>query len=112
MSAGLLHLPLSGLLFPLRRCGSGGPGPLFFYKLAEEKREGAKGLLKMQKQWGGHAHLQDVQKPSQDEWCKTQDTMEATLLVQKNPNLAILDLHGLGSARAEPTSVTSWRATS
>ena len=28
--------------------------------------------------------------------------MEATLLVQKNPNLAILDLHGLGSAHADP----------
>ena len=44
-----------------------GLGHFFFYKLAEEKREGAKGLLKMQKQWGGHALLQDVQKPSQDE---------------------------------------------
>ena len=28
-SAGLLHLPLSGLLFRPRRCGSGGRGPLF-----------------------------------------------------------------------------------
>ena len=27
--AGLLHLPLSGLLFRPRRCGSGGRGPLF-----------------------------------------------------------------------------------
>ena len=42
-----------------------------------------------------------MQKPSQDEWCKTWDTLEATLLIQKNPNLAILDLHGLGSARAD-----------
>ena len=43
-----------------------------------------------------------MQKPSQYEWCKTRDTVEATLLVQKNPSLAILDLHGLGSARADP----------
>ena len=43
-----------------------------------------------------------MQKPSQYEWCKTRDTVEATLLVQKNLSLAILDLHGLGSARADP----------
>ncbi|MXQ86635.1 hypothetical protein E5288_WYG013150 [Bos mutus] len=41
-------------------------------------------------------------KPSQDEWGKTQDAMEAALLVEKNLSQALLDLHGLASARGDP----------
>ncbi|EPY89138.1 ferritin light chain [Camelus ferus] len=74
----------------------------FFRELAEEKREGAERLLKMQNQRGGRALFQDVQKPSQDEWGKTQDAMEAAIALEKNLNQALLDLHALGSARADP----------
>ncbi|TKC42967.1 hypothetical protein EI555_006781 [Monodon monoceros] len=74
----------------------------FFRELTEEKCEGAKSLLKMQKQHSGHALFQDVQKPSQNEWGKTQDTMEAAILMEKNLNQALLDLHALGSACAGP----------
>ena len=73
----------------------------FFRQLAK-KREGVERLLKLQNQRGGRALFRDVQKPSQDEWGKTQDTMEAALLVEKNLNQAILDLHDLGSAPADP----------
>ncbi|XP_070263627.1 ferritin light chain-like [Myotis yumanensis] len=45
---------------------------------------------------------QDVQKPSQDEWGKAQDTMEAALALEKNLNQALLDLHALASTRADP----------
>ncbi|CAO2606744.1 Ferritin light chain 1 [Lemmus lemmus] len=51
---------------------------------------------------GGHALFQDVQKPSQDEWGKTQEAMEAALALEKNLNQALLDLHSLGSARTDP----------
>uniref|UniRef100_A0A8C0KZX2 Ferritin n=1 Tax=Canis lupus dingo TaxID=286419 RepID=A0A8C0KZX2_CANLU len=74
----------------------------FFRELAEEKREGAERFLKMQNQRGGRALFQDVQKPSQDEWGKTLDAMEAALLLEKSLNQALLDLHALGSARADP----------
>ncbi|XDA84494.1 hypothetical protein R6Z07F_014303 [Ovis aries] len=74
----------------------------FFRELAKEKREGAERLLKLQNQHGGRALFLDVQKPSQDEWGKTQDAMEAALLVEKNLNQALLDLHGLASARGDP----------
>ncbi|XP_042527683.1 ferritin light chain-like [Dipodomys spectabilis] len=70
----------------------------FFRELAEEKREGAQLLLKMQNQRCGPALFQDVQKPSQDEWGKTVEAMEAALALKKNLNQAILDLHALGSA--------------
>lgn len=39
-----------------------------FRELDEEKHQGAKCLLKMQNQYCCHTVLQDVQKPSQNEW--------------------------------------------
>ena len=74
----------------------------FFRELVKEKREGVERLLKLQNQRGGGALFLDVQKPSQDKWGKTQDAMEAALLVEKNLNQALLDLHGLASARGDP----------
>ena len=84
----------------------------FFRELAKEKREGEERLLKLQNQCGGRTLLLDMQKPSQDEWGKTQDAMEAALPVEKNLNQALLYLHGLLLPAETPTSVTSWRATS
>ena len=74
----------------------------FFRELAQEKRQGAERLLKLQNQRGSRALFLDVQKPSQDEWGKTPDAMEAALLVEKNLNQALLGLHGLASARGDP----------
>ena len=39
---------------------------------------------------------------SQDEWSKTLDTMEAALALEKNLNQALLGLHPLDSAHADP----------
>ncbi|TKC42842.1 hypothetical protein EI555_020458 [Monodon monoceros] len=69
-----------------------------FLEMAEEKHGGTQRLLKMQTQSHGSALFQDVQKPSQDEWGKTQDAREATILMEKS----LLDLHALHSARADP----------
>ena len=79
-------------------CGCGS----LFLQLAKEKREGMESLLKMQNQHAGRVLFLDMQKPSQDEWGKTQDTMEAALLVEKNLDQALLDLHDLGSAHTDP----------
>ncbi|KAB0395658.1 hypothetical protein E2I00_011178, partial [Balaenoptera physalus] len=43
----------------------------------------------------GLTHFQDLQKPSQDEWGKTQAATEATVLMEKNLTQALLDLHAL-----------------
>ncbi|TKC38887.1 hypothetical protein EI555_014333 [Monodon monoceros] len=64
--------------------------------------EGAKRLLKMQNQGSSRALFQDMQKPSPDEWGKTQDAMEATIKMEKNLNQALLNLRALGFARTEP----------
>ncbi|XP_058403393.1 ferritin light chain-like [Diceros bicornis minor] len=74
----------------------------FLRELAEEKREGAERLLKMQNQRGGRALFQDLQKPSQDEWGNTLQAMEAAMALEKNLNKALLDLHALGSAHSDP----------
>eukprot|EP00069_Balaena_mysticetus_P017527 bmy_10720T0 len=72
----------------------------FCRELAKEKCEGAQCVLKMQNQCGCLALFQDVQKPSRDEWGKTQDAMEATILME-NPSQALLGLHALGPTRAD-----------
>ncbi|KAF5915627.1 hypothetical protein HPG69_015247 [Diceros bicornis minor] len=74
----------------------------FFCKLAEEKFEGTKSLWKMQNQRGGDTLSQDLQKPSQDEWGKTLEAMEAAMVLEKNLNQALLDLHALGSTHPDP----------
>uniref|UniRef100_A0A8I5ZY31 Ferritin n=1 Tax=Rattus norvegicus TaxID=10116 RepID=A0A8I5ZY31_RAT len=72
----------------------------FFFD--RDDREGAERLLKLQNERGGRALFQDVQKPSQDEWGKTLEAMEAALALEKNLNQALLDLHALGSACTDP----------
>ena len=62
----------------------------------------AQSVLKLQNRRGGCALFLDMQKPSRNEWGKTQDAMEAALLVEKNLNQALLDLHGLASAHGDP----------
>ncbi|KAF6077523.1 hypothetical protein HJG60_005311 [Phyllostomus discolor] len=59
-------------------------------------------LQGLQNQRGGRILLQDVAKPSQDEWGKTQDAMEAALALEKTLNQALLDLHALASTRTDP----------
>ena len=61
----------------------------------------ASSVLKMQNQCCGHALFQDAWKPSQDEWSKTQDAVEAAILRDENLSQALLDPHALGSAHAD-----------
>lgn len=53
----------------------------------------------MQNQHRGDSLFQDLQKPSLDEGSKTQEAIEATMVMEKNLNWAFLDLQALGSAR-------------
>ncbi|MEJ1288272.1 hypothetical protein NN561_019303 [Cricetulus griseus] len=50
----------------------------------------------------GRTLFQNVQKPSQDEWCETQEVMEAVLALENHLNQALLYLHSLGSGRTDP----------
>lgn len=55
----------------------------------------------MQYQCGSHALFHDLQS-SQDGLSKNQDAVEATMVMEENPNQALLDLHALGPARTDP----------
>ncbi|ELK14150.1 Ferritin light chain [Pteropus alecto] len=80
--------------------------------LEGEKLEGTELLLKTQNQHGGCTLFQDLQKPSQDEWGKTQDAMEAAMVMEKNLNQALWIFMPWVLPVQIPISVTSWRATS
>nr|XP_034491103.1 ferritin light chain-like [Marmota flaviventris] len=73
----------------------------FFFRLAEEKREGAHRLLR-QNQVSDRSLCQDGQKLTQDEWHDCLEAMEAALILEKNLNEALLDLHALGLANTDP----------
>ena len=45
-----------------------------------------------------------MQKPFPKEGGKTQDTIEASMVMEKQLNLALLGLHAPGSARKDPIS--------
>ena len=83
----------------------------FSCELAKEEHKGMECVLNMQNQCSGCTLFLDMQELPRDEWGKTQDAMEAALLMEKNPNQTLSDLHGLGSPRTDPASVTSWRTT-
>ncbi|ELK02222.1 Ferritin light chain [Pteropus alecto] len=87
--------------FDLNDVALEGVGHLF-HELAKEKCEGTEHLSKMQNQNVSCALFQDPQKPSQDECSKTHDAMEVAMALEKNLNQALLDLHALGSACADP----------
>lgn len=55
----------------------------------------------MQDQSSGHVPFQDVQKPSQDEWDKTLDTMPTPLVLEINLNQALSVLHALRSIHGD-----------
>ena len=59
-------------------------------------------LLKMQNQCSGLDLIQDLQEPSQDEWRKAQDAMEATTVMENNLSQALLELHAFGSPHTDP----------
>lgn len=69
-------------------------------------------ILKVQKQHNGGALVQDTQKLSQGDWGKTQDAMEAVMVMERTLNQALLELHGLGSTHADPHPCYFWRTAS
>ncbi|XP_039112656.1 ferritin light chain-like [Hyaena hyaena] len=102
-----LHLQASHTYLSLRFFEGGSNVALkgmgrFFQELAEEKREGALRLLKLQNQWSVGPFLHDWQKLSEDEWRGSVDAMEDATALEKNLNQALLDLHALSSNNRDP----------
>ncbi|XP_054570281.1 ferritin light chain-like [Eptesicus fuscus] len=89
------HTYLSlGFYFDLDNVALEGMGHFF--------RELEEASLKVQNQCCGRILFQDVLKPSQDEWGKTQDAMEAALALERNLIQTLLELQALSSTRTDP----------
>jgi len=65
----------------------------FFKKSSDEERDQAEKLMKFQNQRGGRIVLQDIKKPSVEEWGIGLNAMQAALELEKTVNQALLDLH-------------------
>ncbi|XP_062457012.1 ferritin, higher subunit-like [Rhea pennata] len=69
---------------------------------AHQERERAEELLRLQARRGGRALLPDVQKPPRDAWGSALELLEAALQLQRSVNQALLELHGLATAKGDP----------
>ncbi|XP_047393136.1 ferritin light chain-like [Sciurus carolinensis] len=99
-----MHLQTSGTYLSLGFYFKGNRMALeggFFFKLAEEKYEGTCRLL-MQNKFSDRSLCQGGQKLTQEEWHDCLDAVEAALILEKNLNQALLDLHALGLVNTDP----------
>jgi ferritin heavy chain len=79
----------------------------FFKEQSHEEREHAEKLMKFQNQRGGRIVLQNIAKPSEDEWANGLVAMEAALQLEKTVNQALLDLHKIASQQGD-TQMCDW----
>ncbi|XP_021483999.1 ferritin, mitochondrial [Meriones unguiculatus] len=74
----------------------------YFLHQSLEEREHAEKLMRLQNQRGGQICLQDIKKPDKDDWESGLRAMECALLLEKNVNQSLLDLHTLASEKGDP----------
>ncbi|XP_037657438.1 ferritin, mitochondrial [Choloepus didactylus] len=74
----------------------------YFLRLSREETEHAEKLMLLQNQRGGRICLQDIKKPDQDDWESGLHAMECALLLEKNVNQSLLELHTLASDKGDP----------
>ena len=58
--------------------------------------------FELQNSRGGRIVLQDVAKPSQDEWGTPLNAIESALELEKTVNQSILDMHEVASGKGDP----------
>ncbi|XP_020940339.1 ferritin, mitochondrial [Sus scrofa] len=74
----------------------------YFLRQSREETEHAEKLMRLQNQRGGQICLQDIKKPDQDNWKSGLNAMECALLLEKNVNQSLLELHTLASDKGDP----------
>ncbi|KFO32067.1 ferritin, mitochondrial [Fukomys damarensis] len=74
----------------------------YFLRQSLEERGHAEKLMWLQNQRGGRICLQDVKKPDQDNWESGLHAMKCALVLEKNVNQSLLELHTLASGRDDP----------
>ncbi|XP_054445300.1 ferritin, mitochondrial [Pteronotus mesoamericanus] len=74
----------------------------YFLRQSREETQHAEKLMKLQNQRGGRICLQDIKKPDQDDWESGLNAMKCALLLEKNVNQSLLELHTLASDKGDP----------
>ncbi|XP_026363381.2 ferritin, mitochondrial [Ursus arctos] len=74
----------------------------YFLRQSREETQHAEKLMRLQNQRGGRICLQDIKKPDQDDWESGLNAMECALLLEKNVNQSLLELHTLASDKGDP----------
>ncbi|XP_004420333.1 PREDICTED: ferritin, mitochondrial [Ceratotherium simum simum] len=74
----------------------------YFLRQSREETEHAEKLMRLQNQRGGRICLQDIKKPDQDDWESGLNAMKCALLLEKDVNRSLLELHTLASDKGDP----------
>lgn len=73
----------------------------FFKKSSVEERGHAEKLMKYQNARGGRIVLQTIEKPETDEWGTGLDAFQAALVLERNVNQVLLDLHKVATKHGD-----------
>lgn len=74
----------------------------YFKKNSDEERDHAQKFMEYQNSRGGRIVLQDVAKPSSNEWGLAMDAIKAALDLEKTVNKSLLDMHEVSSKHSDP----------
>uniref|UniRef100_A0A4W4H2M9 Ferritin n=1 Tax=Electrophorus electricus TaxID=8005 RepID=A0A4W4H2M9_ELEEL len=74
----------------------------FFLELSEKEREQAESLLEYQNLRGGRVLLQNIAKPSREDWKGGLDAFSFSLEYQKSLNNSLQDVHHIASTHTDP----------
>jgi len=74
----------------------------FFKHNSDEEREHAEKFMTYLNRRGGRVVLQDIKKPAADEWGTGLQGLETALVLEKQVNQALLDLHAVADKHADP----------
>jgi len=74
----------------------------FFKDSSDEERKHAERFMEFQNKRGGRIVLQDIPKPTKQEWSSGLEAMEAALELEKTVNQALLDLHAIATKNTDP----------
>jgi len=74
----------------------------WFKKASDEEREHAEKFMKYQNMRGGRIVLQQIAKPSQDEWTSPLEALSAALELERTVNQTLLGLHGVAGQHNDP----------
>jgi len=73
----------------------------FFKEQSDEERTHAQKLMKYQNERGGRIVLQDISRPSVDDWESGLKAVESALELEKTVNQSLLDLHAVATSHTD-----------